>query len=365
MHAVDRVIDLIYEGAADAAAWPDAMSALCDLVGGDHGVALVQGAERTEFPFVASARVDAANLARFMGSAADGIDMLQSFRAQQAFDFDAVIPREMFLRSEFFHEVIRPMGGYRALMTVPLRRDGFDSYVAICRTPREPEFGAAEAAVIDRIAPHVERAMRTHLAIDGMARKLDAALGAFDRLCAGVAVVDRELRPLVLNRRARQIVEAGDGLVLSGRSLTGGSATDTGWLGRLVQRAAADDPRVAGSYSMRLPRPAAGRAWTVTASALARDGGMPAGLVLLLLEEAAPRTADLAPLLQSEFGLSPREAALAAALAGGIDLAGAAHALGIAVGTARTHLKAVFAKTGTHRQAELVALLARLNRFRG
>jgi hypothetical protein len=34
--------------------------------------------------------------------------------------------------------------------------------------------------------------------------------------------------------------------------------------------------------------------------------------------------------------------------------------MGIAVVTARNHLKAVFAKTGAHRQSELVALLAAL-----
>ncbi|WP_331296092.1 hypothetical protein [Methylobacterium hispanicum] len=49
-------------------------------------------------------------------------------------------------------------------------------------------------------------------------------------------------------------------------------------------------------------------------------------------------------------------------LADGRDLGEAADALGVAVSTARTQLKAVFAKTGTGRQAQLAVLLAGLGR---
>lgn len=60
------------------------------------------------------------------------------------------------------------------------------------------------------------------------------------------------------------------------------------------------------------------------------------------------------------FGLTPMEIRLAVALAGGATIQKAADTLGITAGTARVHLKSIFAKTDTHRQAELVALLARM-----
>jgi DNA-binding CsgD family transcriptional regulator len=47
-------------------------------------------------------------------------------------------------------------------------------------------------------------------------------------------------------------------------------------------------------------------------------------------------------------------------MAEGLSPERAAEELKIARGTARNHLKAVFAKTATHRQGELVALLSRL-----
>jgi DNA-binding CsgD family transcriptional regulator len=56
------------------------------------------------------------------------------------------------------------------------------------------------------------------------------------------------------------------------------------------------------------------------------------------------------------FDLSPAEARLAASLAAGLSMAETAEANGITLATARTYLNRVFAKTGTHRQGELVAL---------
>jgi DNA-binding CsgD family transcriptional regulator len=45
-----------------------------------------------------------------------------------------------------------------------------------------------------------------------------------------------------------------------------------------------------------------------------------------------------------------------------LPLETAAIELGVTVETARNHLKAIFNRTGTHRQGELVALLNKLSR---
>jgi DNA-binding CsgD family transcriptional regulator len=66
-------------------------------------------------------------------------------------------------------------------------------------------------------------------------------------------------------------------------------------------------------------------------------------------------------LLRDAFGLTDREAQVAALIGEGLDLIEIARRLRIDAGTVRNHLKSVFVKSGTHRQAELVALLWRLN----
>jgi len=61
--------------------------------------------------------------------------------------------------------------------------------------------------------------------------------------------------------------------------------------------------------------------------------------------------------LRAEFGLTKAEARLALRLAGGASLTSAAEAFDVKMTTIRSQLQQVFAKTGTSRQAELVALL--------
>jgi len=59
-------------------------------------------------------------------------------------------------------------------------------------------------------------------------------------------------------------------------------------------------------------------------------------------------------LLKCRFGLTPAEARLALHLVAGETLRSAEAKLSISYETARTHLKNIFGKTGTCRQAELV-----------
>ena len=75
----------------------------------------------------------------------------------------------------------------------------------------------------------------------------------------------------------------------------------------------------------------------------------------LLLVHDPDRTVPLpAERLCRVFGLTPAEAKLAAALAGGSTLGQYADRASIKIGTARWYLKQVLAKTGVHRQSELV-----------
>ena len=62
-------------------------------------------------------------------------------------------------------------------------------------------------------------------------------------------------------------------------------------------------------------------------------------------------------LLRSHFGLTPAEARLALHLVAGETLRSAEAKLSISYETARTHLKNIFSKTGTSRQAELVVAI--------
>jgi DNA-binding CsgD family transcriptional regulator len=79
--------------------------------------------------------------------------------------------------------------------------------------------------------------------------------------------------------------------------------------------------------------------------------------VLLTLNALGPRPGPPAAIIAKAFRLTPSEAKLACIIARGAPPEIAARELKISRETARNQLKSVFAKTDTHRQSELVALL--------
>ena len=78
---------------------------------------------------------------------------------------------------------------------------------------------------------------------------------------------------------------------------------------------------------------------------------------LLTLNALGPKRGPPAAILAKTFRLTPAEAKLACVIARGASPGIAARELKISRETARNQLKSVFAKTNTHRQSELVALL--------
>jgi DNA-binding CsgD family transcriptional regulator len=94
----------------------------------------------------------------------------------------------------------------------------------------------------------------------------------------------------------------------------------------------------------------------------ARDIFSSAAALALLLQrdrKRAPIRTDFSG-LRSAYGLTEQETNVVALLAEGLDLNGIAAQLEIRPNTARSYLKDALQKTGTSRQAELVALVARI-----
>ena len=84
-----------------------------------------------------------------------------------------------------------------------------------------------------------------------------------------------------------------------------------------------------------------------------------AGRVVLILTDLTRLSVPDETRLSLVYSLTAAEAKLAKTMAGGHGIEAAADSLRVNRETARSQLKAVFAKTNTRRQAELVALVAR------
>jgi len=129
---------------------------------------------------------------------------------------------------------------------------------------------------------------------------------------------------------------------------------------RIIRALPAADENQGGGLLL-VPRNWPLRPLTMTVTPLVaskRKGSVMPGVIrpaALLLVHDPDRTVPLpAERLCHVFGLTRAEAKLAAALAGGSTLGQYAELASIKIGTARWYLKQVLAKTGAHRQSELV-----------
>lgn len=95
----------------------------------------------------------------------------------------------------------------------------------------------------------------------------------------------------------------------------------------------------------------------------ARDIFSRASAIIIAASVRASSLVPAASILTGLFDLTPAEARLATALAGGDTVADYAAKVHVSVPTVRSHLSQVMAKTGTLRQAQLVALLKSAGRL--
>jgi DNA-binding CsgD family transcriptional regulator len=94
-------------------------------------------------------------------------------------------------------------------------------------------------------------------------------------------------------------------------------------------------------------------------SGISADVFSPCQAIIVLIDPDIPFQSTEA-VLRNCLGLTTAEAKLALKLATGESLETAAEQTGITRVTARNQLKSIFAKTDTHRQAELILLVMKL-----
>ena len=194
----------------------------------------------------------------------------------------------------------------------------------------------------------------------------DAAFDVLNRIAVGVALVDADAAVIWSNRYVDDIVAQDDGLTISAGRLRAHEPAQSNALARLIEnahrrpRAGSDTaPTVLAIDRQRQRQP-----FLVAAFPLSREpssSGDKHDIVAVFVADPVRQVALPARELEVLFGLTPAESQVAALLAGGDRLDLAAEKLGVTTGTARTHLKHIFDKTGTGRQSELSMLLQALH----
>ena len=222
----------------------------------------------------------------------------------------------------------------------------------VTRDQSLPDFTDRESDLLAGLVPHLRIALNLHARLMTTQAERQVFSSAMAGLAVATLVLARDGGILRRNALADQLLQ--DGAVI--REAQGRVAPVAPAGMTILQRLLATPPQPGEEARIDLPAPDGGalrgRAVSLPSS-LYGDG---ACIALFLTSPERSGGPDPAT-LRDRFQLTPAEAALAARLAQGISLIDAARALDIAHNTARAHLRAIFAKTGTHRQAQLVHLM--------
>jgi DNA-binding CsgD family transcriptional regulator len=344
----------------DPAVWPELMDGICRAVGAT-GAALLQSDARTpDVPYTSSIE---GLYKRYFGDgwhqrdtrANKGVPLLLRGGALIN-DEDVVTPEEM-AHDPYYNECNIPCG-FKWFTTIAVWAGPALWGLAIQRTPREGPFEAQDKRILAPLSQRLSEAATLSTAIGRLA--LSSATGALNAVHQPAVAIDRTGLVLDANALAHALFDRDFGV--ANRHLALSDALAKNCLEKLLEQLRAC-PEAVGLPASPIVARRKGRAPVVIRLLPvppAARGPFLGARALLTFTVVEPRTGPCAPLLVTAFALTPAEAKRGSVCAEGLARVRGAEQLGIARETARVHLKAVFAKTGTHRQAELVALLARV-----
>jgi DNA-binding CsgD family transcriptional regulator/PAS domain-containing protein len=222
-------------------------------------------------------------------------------------------------------------------------------------------FTESDVARANRFVPHLARAFDMYRSYAAVTRQRRALAEVMDRLPTGVILLNDEGRVVLANRSAIRILERNDGLALTRDALHAADDRADEALQKCIGEVVAPPQDEADGVGgiVAVPRTSGEAPYPVSVSRLLPGTTIHDAVAAVLVSDPDTGTEPAVELLRNLHQLTPAEADLVDHLARGRSLEEAARARGVSIHTARSQLKQVFFKTGTHRQGELVQLVLR------
>jgi DNA-binding CsgD family transcriptional regulator/PAS domain-containing protein len=357
--SLDHVIGLVYDAASDSRRWPDALFDLKQCLDAS-GVALA------EFNFASRmgeichfVGYDPAYVRQFRQNAASQNVWLRpgAWYLPGSISFgEQIIASESLLKTDFYHEWLRPQGFFHRLCAVIKRDNEQIVYLEAMRSESHGRYSDAHQRLLQGLLPHLQQATQrgSHL------WRLAVSRDIIDSLQFAVLVVDKRGRVLFSNRLAEEALRDQKGLSLGPNGLrASASVTDQQLKGLIERTVAGNDKGLGGALMVRrgddLPP-----IWVVVAP-LSRqlrrvvDQQEGVALVFVHMPELLGKMQEAT--LRTFYGLTAAEQRLALLILEGCRLAEAAQRLNISRNTVRTHMKRIYVKTQTDCQTDLVRML--------
>ncbi len=353
MGRLDRLIERIYDGGVCDDAWHDIVPGIVQACQARSAVLLISNQATGQLAFADEFGLGTEYRRAYLEDLRRDDLRFDDLLSQPVGTLrtDSMIPRyDSYVASRAYRELYSKLGTEHA-MGAFLYSDGRTAIgFRLFRSCRDGAFADAELDSYRQLMPHLARSFRLRALNHGGRRQLRALGETLDLLPWGLLLFAADGTLLAGNRPGRDWMGEDRRRAAAARLATQAFAEHARggqrhFAGDLPPSDPAEPPR---RLRIDLLRP--------------EDPWFDAGEPVALLSFAGPAVAsgggpEAGAMLRLLYALTESEARLAAALAGGDSLGAYARAQGIALETARTHLRNIFAKTGTRRQGELLRLI--------
>src|SRR5579871_4995393 len=276
-----------------------------------------------------------------------------------------LLPSKEFFQTRFYKEWAKPQGLIDNVFCILERSATSEASFVVFRHERHGLTDARAFALFNAIVPHIRRAVLIGNVVQHKTTEAQGFSDLLDGIKAGVFVLGPSGNIRYSNRAGSEIIQAGDYLRVVGGTLNARQPEANQLLQDAI-RSSGDGDTAISSKSVAIPLIAAdGTRHLANLLPLSRRraaGIDPAATVAVFVQKAAVELPNPPEVIAGAYQLTKTELRVLLALmqfGGGPEIA---DALGVSIGTVKTHLRNLFRKTGTERQTDLVRLVAGFSR---
>ena len=287
---------------------------------------------------------------------------------------EELIPQPALHRGEFYQDFLKPHG-MEWIVTTALFDGRADpttpaTHMTFTRHLDHSAFDADQARLIDRLAPHVRRALLTHWQLSEARLLRDANANALDRLGHGLILLDQDGKVLFMNTRAERLIQQADVLRLQSGRLLSARIGDQPSLDKLIREATLglggglllqpSNSHGSGHDDNQVPPNPLRLTGLPMREGQQLDAGIPQplfnrpGALLLIHASESAQSPDLMSRFAARHHLTPAEQRVLQGLLNDRAPKQIAGEQDVSIKTVRTHLSKLYSKTGTRNQRELV-----------
>jgi DNA-binding CsgD family transcriptional regulator len=268
-------------------------------------------------------------------------------------------PDESIQNSRFYQEWMIPQGVAHTAGAVILREGEWLTEIIVQRSVDHPAFTHADIAALNGLMPHLQRAIQMRQRFSDLQTGQNFLRGGLDALTIPTFLVDESGRAAWRNRQAEGLLLSNDTLsCVNGQFMAkdqnaaqriSDAISDAITLGQSTAQSSGKAIQIARFGLLPLTL-------IVTPLSFDTSGKRGRGAIVFAFDPEQSLTISTEQ-VRDLFNLTNAEAQLAVCLCEGRPLEACAGDRGVSINTTKSQLRRIFAKTGTSRQVDLLALL--------